>query len=292
MQGGDLTVHAARMQNVGRSSDRMIIKNPNSHNLNFFWTYTLLLNLAIGSDQMFIPYCFMGGILITILIAFGLALLTMLSFWIYTSSWQYSTAVDFVSTWEFLYGHRFKNFPAILIILSYVSIASSYSNEMWDEMACLIRQKAPNAPEGLLSPWTLSYVMTFISLILSIWCKSFADLRYISLFSNTCMFGVMLVAIAIMGINIIYGGWNPYDNLKLWENEVSAPTTDYCLATYAAIYFLHPLYYFIINEMANPTFKRILTLNTAITVTSFTSTMITGLAGYFSLWVWNMIRIS
>lgn len=284
MLGGDMLVAEARMNSIDHKGDRILLKNPNSRNINFFWGFNILLNCAIGSDALYTPYCFECGILQAIFIAVGMAIITQLSIWLYSYTWQYSAGIDYTSMWVLIYGPRFKIVPNICLLIGFISLANSFSLETWQELSEIILHFYPECPDWLQSPWTLSYVMTFISLLFSIFMKTFGDLRFISLISNICMILAGIMVFVVFGINLKRYGFDPFDQLMLWDNSPNSKPRDICLSTYSTLYFIHPIIFHVALDLYKPTFTRVQQLS--LSTTSFTCifSILCGLLGHFSVW--------
>lgn len=279
MLGGDLTVSEARMKSIDNHKERILIKSPDSKNINFFWALNILINCALGSDGLFVPSGFQCGILQAVLICIGLAIITQLSFYVFTLSWKFGSEFDYVNIWNSLYGPRFRWIPNVLIIFCYISIAVSYAEEVSTELSSIILHFAPSCPEWIVSPWVICYVFTFISLFFCIFARSFADLRYISVTSNLCMLVTGVLVIVLFILKVSNEGFDPLSQLVLWNNSNSESTLE-CLGVFATIFFIHPFVYHIIIDFDRPTVGRVHAL--AISTTSFSVifNIIIGFCGY------------
>lgn len=284
MLGGDLTVSSARMRSIDNQQNRILIKSPDSKNINFFWAFNLLLNCALGSDPLFTPYCFQTGVVEALVISLGLAILTQLSFYIFTFSWRFGTEFDYVNIWSSIYGNKNRWFPNLLILICYLTIATSYSHETWEELQNIILHFVPSCPEWIVSDWLLSYIMSFIALVFGIFAKSFADLRYISLASNIGMVVAGAFIVVLFALKITKVGLDPDNMMILWEKDPQSPATNNCLATFATIYFIHPFVYHIIIDFDRPTVGRVQALTISVTSFSFLFNSLIGLCGYFTLY--------
>ena len=155
MIGGDFELKKARILTSTKDEDIILTKNNRNTKISFFSCFTILLNCAIGTDPMFVPYSFQCGALQTLLISFIIAILTQISFHIFVSCWRFGTEFGYIDIWKTTISKRTTYIPSILLIICYFVISASYSYEVWWEFENLLKNIFLNSLKILFSTWTI-----------------------------------------------------------------------------------------------------------------------------------------
>ena len=274
----DLLISDIRTQGLTEARDRILVQN-HGKGLSLFSGYQILLNCAIGSDPLWLAYCYQCGIAKTTVISFLLFLLMTISLYILSINWGFGNQFTYPNIWENAISKSTRWIPSVLQLIVFLALFVSYSWDVSDALLDILTYAFPNAPDWVLNDWFTSYVSYAFEYLLALLINHFSTYLYISYIANISMvaFGAVVIIIFIQQTNKV--GFDPKHKRVYWITGLD--TVTFCMDTFIQIYFIHTYVPYILRELKVPTINNVMKISWAASATSFLLNVVIGLPGYF-----------
>jgi hypothetical protein len=184
--------------------------------------------------------------------------LTQASFSIFTRVWSFGDAYSYEDVWRILFRGRLVVVPRVLLIIAYMSCTLYGFWEISDYVPNILTSIWPDAPDILLSPWLLQYVLAVPLCLPSLFVPNigrFAWTAWLSVFAYTIALGCLIW-------HLFHRMWSDghllFGEVEWVKWDLSA---DYRILTdFNVAFFAHPFVPIIAREMAGPSRQRTMSM--------------------------------
>jgi hypothetical protein len=240
----------------------------------------LLVKATICTDAFLISDHFRSGILCYFCLLLGVFALTQASFHLYIRTWSFGHAYTYSDIWAETVSASTAWIPGIIIILSYMAVCTLGAWEIQRYTSDILTVLWPDAPEVLLSPWLLEYVLSLIVLIPCFAARKISHL--VSVSAIGCV--ALLVSILALFIHFFRSRLSNPDRVA---PELPLFPSDFGISldlfrSINTAFFSHPFVSSIARDMERPTRTRTVALPYIANAICAVVTFAVPLVGYLS----------
>ncbi|KAK8841708.1 hypothetical protein M9Y10_026652 [Tritrichomonas musculus] len=300
MIGGDVLISEMRMKHTHSSSSTLLYykidqsgrnhynfknQNPNEsdNKKSFFHILNMLINFNIATDPFRIGHIFQCGYLMNAIILLILSVITEFSFFILIQSWIYGRAYTYNEIWRELFGAKsYSWIVLVVVIINYIAFIIWSQNELYLYVAKTIDLLWPESPSILTNKWFLTYVLSAVFIIPTLFVKKLSNFSVMSMISNICL----IIAFACL---IVYFFHHQSNNHISFKETVEAtglkPFRSKVIEVFHAIrtlnlaIFCHPILSVLVPDYDNPKRSRLMQLTW---ISAITSLILHYFGGFFS----------
>ena len=275
MIGGDVIIHEVKMKAANRHSSIILYhQDKQSKQLSFFSIYMLLCKAGIATDPFLVGEVFLSGTWTTLLYGILLVLITQLSFYLFVKSWIYGRAYSYDQVWKEVFGPTFSWVVMLLVIITYLSFVIWYQYELYYYVVYFCEGLWENVPSILTNQYFVSYVLTFVFIVPTLFVKKLSGFTVISIISNFCHI------VAFLCLIIYFFRYDHMDPVSSFPISNDPATNFNSIGVLHAALFFHPVLAELVKDLENPTENRIMKLTWATTITSFVMHFFGGFFAY------------
>ncbi|OHT02994.1 Transmembrane amino acid transporter protein [Tritrichomonas foetus] len=276
MIGGDVLINDMKMRHANDNGNIVLFKQTSDIQLRtFFETFNLLMKSGVATDPYLIGSAMNTGVIQTFFFVICLLFLTELSFFIFIHSWIYERAYTYDQIWKELFGSHFSWLIQLLVIITYLSFVIWNQYEQYAYYATFMNNVFPNTPSIVTNHWLISYLLTFVVIVPTLFVKRLSNFTIISMISNFCHI-LSIICLITFYIRVAASDFEKAEVIYFSSDSAS---TFHTISILNSSLFFHPLLYYIIRDMENPTRCRAMKLTW---ITSISSCILHFVGGIFS----------
>ena len=243
-----------------------------------FDSFQFLINTAIGSGTLLVPYCYTSGAGLTLIISIFFAVLCYFTLEFLAESGYYSRHYDYRNLFKHTFGENKVWIMNVMIVSVQFGCSLIYSHWNGRLIPLLIGTEHNTGILGNQAFWTMISACCF-----SIPFVCLKSIRYLEKLSVLSSFSIILLiahALYWLIVHVKENGFDP-QNQFTWFNFNSAAITS--LGVNSMAYNCHLNYFPALEAMKKPTVKRAKTLAGSTMLAAFLLYNVFGLITYLDL---------
>lgn len=235
----------------GDIEEQKIFHYQESQSSSLFDAFQLLLNTAIGSGTLMVPYCYTQGIALSALISAGFAIIGYFTLSFMAESGYFTHKYDYRGLFAHTFGQN--KLWIINVMITCVQLGASMIYCHWNGrlMPKLIGTVGRKDVWGNVPFWTMIMAVCFSVPLVCL--RSIHALEKIAVLSTFCIFLLIIHAVYWLIVDIKKQGFDPQHAVK-WFNPNAATITS--LAVSSMAYNCHLNYFPAIENMKMATVGR------------------------------------
>jgi hypothetical protein len=232
----------------------------------------------MASDSFFLGHAFLGGIIMNFTVAIAMMILTQISIYLFTRTWEFGRTYAYNEVWRNTFGPSLQWLPTLMVLITYFSYVCETILEiewLFTELWTYIFSETPTI---LNNPWFLKYGSAILFIVPGLLVTSLRQLKMVAVIGSL---GTILGIVALL-LNVARVADQepifPVPPVVIW-----GPNLDYLSESfkiYSGLFLLHPFLVFILKDLHNPTVSRCINVTLTSNIICLTIAMVMGLLSW------------
>jgi hypothetical protein len=256
-------IEELRIAAAEKYSERPLLKQDNVKIISAFIGFNILVTTVTSTDPTYKPYACKVGYIAFPLIAFFIAFVTFLSFFLYTKSWQFFKNFGYPDVWEQCIDKKTSFLPRLAVLICFLLLFGTFAEELLFDLETILTLINPEIDSVYLSLYFLGYVNAAVLFIVAICHSDYADFGITAVIANLC-----LLFYAGTEIYIFIASSNTSDDYII---KFSRDINDYkdAIGDFIQCYFMNPLLNYLLGRLETPTRNQAVSLSLGVTFVTF-----------------------
>jgi hypothetical protein len=249
MLGGDLRVRDLHMEKLALPGDQSLFpgKQSEQSRISMFTAVCLLMKATICTDGFLITSQLGVGLLASAATCLAVFLLSQASFHLFVRTWSFGHAYTYHDIWAQTFNASTGWVPDLIVILSYMTICALGAWEIQRYTSDILSVLWPGAPDLLLSPWFLEYLLSLFVVVPCFLAGHISQLRSLSFVG----LAALIVATVALFIHFFRARVETPDSLPVLSKDLNEWIA--CFQSFNSVFFAHPFVAAIVRDMDRPT---------------------------------------
>lgn len=243
---------------------------------------SILLAANITTGPFYGSHNFSVGLIECAILCIFAYLVSQLTFMIFIKCWKYNHLNTFHEIGVFNGGDSLGLVNSFILLVTYAYIVAIIFEDTYHIIENLIFYFKPDENTVFSNKWFLQYLIAFVPAIPAIFFKSLLSMRKVAFVCNITILISVISIVIIMGIGIKKNGFDPFNNIVLFKNDV--PGMCKAFISFSELYLYHPYVSIVAPYISNPTQGRIFGIEVASSLISMIINFIGLICTYFTLY--------